>query len=181
MKKIMCLALAALMLLAGCAVAEQGALPGLNRFTAVTLDGGEFTEADLAEADLTVVNIWSTTCPPCIEEMPALGAFGKALPENVRLVAICLDAYLAQDEVKAFLEESGFEETTLIGGDGDLTTLVSQLMYTPTTLFLDSEGNPAAEPLIGSPADVEGTYLACVNAALAALGKPEIALAQGDA
>lgn len=176
------LALVVLTVLAGLALAEPGEmLPGLNRFTADTLDGGTFTEANLADVDLTVINIWSVTCPPCIQEMPELAAFGKALPENVRLIAVCLDAYLAEDEVRRFLQEVGFEGVTLTRGDGDFTSLMARLMYTPTTLFLDSGGNPAALPLIGSPEDVEETYLEAVNGALEALGKPAIALIKADA
>lgn len=176
------LALAALLVCAGwAAVAEPGdALPGLNHFTATTLSGENFTEADLAGADLTVVNIWSVTCGPCIQEMPELAAFGRALPENVRLIGVCYDAYLDEAGVKDFLAQQGFEGATLTGGDGDFTTLMSQVLYTPTTLFLDAEGNPAALPLIGSPENVAETYLALVNDALTALGKPVIALEAED-
>ena len=176
MKRILCLVLA-LLALAGFALAEPGEmLPGLNRFTADTLDGGVFTEANLADVDLTVVNIWSVTCPPCVQEMPELAALAKALPKNVRLIAVCMDAYLAEEELKQFLDEIGFEAVTLVQGDGDLTALLARVRYTPTTLFLDSEGNPALLPMIGSPEDVEATYLQQINAALAALGKDEITL-----
>ena len=104
-------ALAALLVRARwAAVAEPGdALPGLNHFTATTLDGESYTEADLAGADLTVVNIWSVTCGPCIQEMPELAAFGQALPENVQLIGVCYDAYLDEDGVKDFLAQLGFE------------------------------------------------------------------------
>ena len=185
MKKLLICAAAALAALLVCAgwaaVAEPGdALPGLNHFTAATLWGEPFTEADLAGADLTVVNIWSVTCGPCIEEMPELAAFGRALPENVRLIGICYDAYLDEDGVKDFLEQLGFEGATLTSGDGDFTALMNEVLYTPTTLFLDAEGNPAALPLIGSPENVEETYLALVNEALTALGKPVIALEAED-
>ncbi len=57
---------------------------------------------------------------------------------------------------------------------------MNEVLYTPTTLFLDAEGNPAALPLIGSPENVEETYLALVNEALTALGKPVIALEAED-
>ena len=96
-------------------------------------------------------------------------------------VLACVDAYLAEDEVRRFLQEVGFEGVTLTRGDGDFTSLMARLMYTPTTLFLDSGGNPAALPLIGSPEDVEETYLEAVNGALEALGKPAIALIKADA
>ena len=48
----------------------ENALPDLHAFTAQTLDGGTFSEKDLTGKDLTVINIWQTTCAPCIEELP---------------------------------------------------------------------------------------------------------------
>ncbi len=51
-----------------------------NSFTAVTLDGGEYTADDFSEADVTVINIWSTTCGPCIREMPEIAEYEKTLP-----------------------------------------------------------------------------------------------------
>ena len=69
----------------------ENALPDLNAFTAQTLDGGTFSEKDLAAKDLTVINIWQTTCPPCIEEMPELASLAASLPDNVSLITWCLD------------------------------------------------------------------------------------------
>ena len=69
--------------IAGAAVTP---LPAVTTFTAQTMDGGTFTSEDLAAADITVINIWQTTCPPCISEMPELARLEKALPDNVRFV-----------------------------------------------------------------------------------------------
>lgn len=180
MRKMMICALAAALALAlgggALAVGSLGGLPGLADFTATTLYGEAYGPEMLAEADLTVVNIWSVTCPPCIQEMPELAAFARRLPENVRLIAICPDAMMIEDEVKQFLEEIGFESPTLVDGDGDFIALMDALMYTPSTLFLDSAGEPVIAPLIGSPPDVQEEYLKKVNSAMMAQGKPVIEL-----
>jgi len=48
-------------------------------------------------------------------------------------------------------------------------------MYTPTTIFLDSEGNMACEEIIGA-GDVLGEYTERINSVLRAKGKDEIKL-----
>lgn len=143
----------------------------LNDFTATTLDGGSFTAADWADADVTAVNIWSTTCGPCIREMPELAEYAASLPENLRVMTWCLDAeYVSEStDIGAFMAECGFTGITLVSGDGDMHTLYTQLLYTPTTVFVDSEGNMAAEPIIGAGSIAE-QYDARFASALESLG-----------
>ena len=152
-------------------------LPDMTAFNAQTLEGEPFTQDDLASRDLTVVNVWSVTCGPCIREMPALASFGKALPDNVQLIAICPDAGMDIDTVKDFLKKVGYEEKTLISGDGDLMDLLRAVMYTPTTFFLDSQGHQVGEVIIGSMPNLAEVYLEAINSALTQLGKPVIQLA----
>ena len=151
-------------------------LPDLNSFTAKTLDGDIFTNADFAEADVTVINIWSTTCGPCIREMPELAAFANSLPENVRVMTWCLDAEYSPDagKISGFLEDCDFRGVTLVSGDGDLQSLYGSLMYTPTTIFLDHSGNMLVEPIIGA-VDIQTEYKDRINNALDFLGKDHIA------
>ena len=147
-------------------------LPDLNSFTARTLDGGSFTAADLSGADLTVINIWSTTCGPCIREMPELAEFAAGLPDTVRVMTWCIDAEYSPDaaNIGQFLDDCGFHGITLTSGDGDMETFLEELQYTPTTVFLDSSGNLLSEPLIGA-GDIETQYTVQINAGLKKLGK----------
>ncbi|MBR4091324.1 MAG: TlpA family protein disulfide reductase, partial [Mogibacterium sp.] len=90
----------------------------LANFTASTLDGKEFTQDDLAKADLTIINVWSTTCEPCTDELPQLAEFEKTLPDNVKLITYCLDGLedLSEDDLKfvsSFLETADFDGITL--------------------------------------------------------------------
>ena len=154
------------------------ALGSLTSFSAGTLDGGTFTQEDIAAKDVTVLNFWALTCPPCIAEMPEIADFEKALPDNVAMLTVCLDGYGNEDSVKEVLENAGFEGVTLITGEGDLLDLANNLMYTPTTVVVDSEGNLMGDAIIGAQTDLSGTYLAAVNAALKETGKTEIRLAE---
>ena len=151
-------------------------LGSLKSFSAGTLDGGTFTQDDIAAKDVTAINFWSLTCGPCIIEMPDLAAFAAALPENVQLVTVCLDGLGNEETAKSILEESGFTGVTLISGDGDLAALCGNLMYTPTTIFADAGGSLIGDAVIGGQEDLSGTFLAAVNKVLVESGKAEISL-----
>ena len=152
------------------------ALGNLSSFTAGTLDGGTFTQDDIAAKDVTVLNFWALTCPPCIAEMPELASFAGALPDNVQVVTVCLDGSGNEETVSSILDEAGFSGVTLVAGDGDLAALAGNLMYTPTTLVADSAGTLMGDPIIGGQKDLPGTFLAAVNDALQAGGKAEVSL-----
>ena len=147
----------------------------LASFTAGTLDGGTFTQDDIMAQDVTVINFWALSCGPCIVEMPDLAEFAGALPDNVQLVTVCLDGNGNEDTAREVLEKAGFEGVTLISGSGDLLDLSRNLMYTPTTVFVDGEGM-VADAVIGGQEDLSGTFLAAVNAVLEGSGKAEISL-----
>lgn len=157
---------------------EQDAGTGLGTlasFTAGTLDGGTFTQDDIMAKDVTVINFWALSCGPCIVEMPDLAEFAGALPDNVQLVTVCLDGNGNEDTAREVLEKAGFDGVTLISGSGDLLDLSRNLMYTPTTVFVDGEG-VVADAVIGGQEDLSGTFLAAVNAVLEGSGKAEISL-----
>ena len=153
------------------------ALGSLASFTAADLDGEPFTQDDIAAKDVTVLNFWSTTCVPCLVEMPDLAAFAKALPETVQVVTVCLDGWGNEEAVRDFLAEAGFEGTTLVAGDGDFLDLCGNLLYTPTTVFADSQGQLVGDALIGRQAELSDVYLDAVNQVLEAGGKDAITLA----
>ncbi len=148
--------------------------PDLKSFSADTFDGKTFSQKDLAKYDLTAINIWATTCPPCIDEMPKLAALAAKLPDNVNFITWCLDGDAQRETADDILKKSGFENTSLTTGSGDLDKLYEELMYTPTTVFVDSEGHMVGEALIGSPKDTETVYKEYINKALTELGKDPV-------
>lgn len=146
----------------------------LKSFEANCLDGSTFTQDDLAEKDVTVINFWALTCGPCIREMPEIAEFEKSLPDNVQLITVCLDGADAEDIVKDVLEEAGYEGITLLDGDGDFAMTCRAIMYTPTTVLVDSEGTMLGDAIIGGRDNLAEVYLEAVNSALKGMGKEEI-------
>ena len=146
--RLLPLLLAIALLAAGCSAGEAA-----QAFTAQTLDGGSFTEKDIAAKDLTAINFWGTFCSPCIAEMPDLAAFEKAL-----------------------LELAGYEGITLVSGDESFQSLLTDIQAIPTTIFLDSSGKQVGKAVIGGQADLSGVFLDAMNKALQEGGKKEISL-----
>ena len=58
----------------------------LHSFEATTVTGDHFSPEDFAEADVTAINIWSTTCGPCVRERPELEEYAGTLQENIRII-----------------------------------------------------------------------------------------------
>lgn len=153
-------------------IAGQTAI--LQEFEAETLDGGVFTQENLAEKDVTVLNFWTTWCGPCIAEMPDIAAFEKSLPDNIGLVTVCLDGSTDAETAKQILSEAGYEGVTLLTGNGDFKKCSDAIQYTPTTIVVDKDGNMTCEAIIGGQADLEKTLTDAVNAALKSMGKAEM-------
>lgn len=150
----------------------------LKEFEAEMLDGSIFTQDDLAEKDVTVLNFWALTCGPCIAEMPDLAAFEKGMPDNVQVLTVCLDGSRNMERTKEILGEAGFEGMTLLGGNGDFWEILCGIQYTPTTLIVDKDGNIVGDPIIGGQKDLEKVFTGAVNQALKKMGKAEIAYAE---
>lgn len=146
----------------------------LQSFTANTLDGEAYTQDNFANADVTIINFWATFCGPCLAEMPDIAALEKSLPDNVHLITVCLDGVGNTDGVKSILDEAGYEGTTLLDGDGDFASVCGEILYIPTTILVDQNGNMLGDAIVGGQQDLEGTYKAAVNDALLAMGKAEI-------
>lgn len=122
-------------------------------FTTEDLDGNKVTESILKDKDVTMINIWGTFCPPCIEEMPELAKLSASLPENAQIIGILCDVSLndksALQDAKSIVSKAGTNYPCLLLNDS-LTDYLSQFMYVPTTLFVDSEGNQIGEPVVGA-------------------------------
>ena len=122
-------------------------------FNTTDLNGNHVTSELFAKNKLTMINIWGTFCPPCIEEMPELAKLSASLPENAQIIGILCDVSLndksALQDAKSIVSKAGTNYPCLLLNDS-LTDYLSQFMYVPTTIFVDSEGNQIGEPVVGA-------------------------------
>lgn len=143
----------------------------LKKFETTTLDGEKFTQDNLKDYDLTVVNVWSTGCGYCIDEMPALEKLKGQLPSNVQIITICLDGEASPDTAKNILAKQGLTAKILVPSDSLNEGLLQYVSGTPTTVFFDKNGKQVGEPKVGafSTRDTDAVaelYLKEVNARL---------------
>ncbi len=145
-------------------------LSDLRDFTALSSDDEKITQGYFADYDVTIINIWATFCPPCLEEMPELAELDSSRPDNIGMMLICADGLAEPDYMQEILESVGFKGINLVSGDGDYEKLLESVQFVPTTVFVDSEGNLVGEPVIGKADDPRKTYFEQINAYLKKMG-----------
>lgn len=148
----------------------------LGTFEAETLDGGTFTQDDLARTDVTMFDFWSTGCSPCVNEMSSLAALSERLPDNVRIVTVCLDGAYNAERAASIMENAGFDGVTLVGGTGGILDLMYAVQYTPTKVFATGDGVLMGDAIVGGQKNFEDLFLSSVNAILEQEGKEGITL-----
>lgn len=127
-------------------------------FSTKDLSGNVVNQEIFAKKKLTVINVWGTFCPPCIGEMPELGAWAREMPEDVQIIGIVCDVAGAGDTEHLNLARKITGEAKVefinIYPDETLMQILSGVEAVPTTFFVDSKGKVVGEPIIG--ADVAG-------------------------
>lgn len=168
MRKRFCLLLALLLIFCASALAEEG----LTALSTTDMEGHAVTQDIFANYDLTLVNIWATWCPYCIQEMPSFSKLTGILPENVNFITICTDAAEQKSLAEDILRESNANFQTLMASPELYDLIAAQVTAFPTTLFLDSAGRPAASPLVGAVPSDDPSEIYCA-AAMGVLGMME--------
>lgn len=125
-------------------------------FTLPTLDGGEVTLSDL-RGQVVVINLWTSWCPPCREEMPAIEqVYGQYREQG--LVVLGLNSTFQDDEetAAAFVRELGLTFPIVLDRTGAVSRRY-QLQALPTTYFVDRQGVIRSVVLGGpmTPATIE--------------------------
>ncbi|MBQ7446432.1 MAG: TlpA family protein disulfide reductase [Eubacterium sp.] len=137
--------------------ANTGTISKMPEFTTIDLDQNKVDDSIFAQADITVVNVWGTFCPPCIAELPELAEWSEELPDNVQIIGLLADVRTPEaPEYETALElvEQNHVTYTNILVTSQFDEMFRQLVGVPTTFFVDSQGNILREAIIG--ADVEG-------------------------
>jgi rhodanese-related sulfurtransferase/thiol-disulfide isomerase/thioredoxin len=130
----------------------------LSAFDSTDITGNPVDETILSGKKLTMVNVWATFCGPCIDEMPDLGALNTEYADaGFQIVGIVVDVTgndgaIAQDMVDLageIADMTGAGYTHLLPSE-DLSGLLNQAMYVPTTIFVDANGRQVGELYVGS-------------------------------
>lgn len=132
----------------------------LGNFSAKDFEGNTVTKDIFADYDLTMVNLWTTTCSYCIEEMPVLNELRKEFQDNgvrFNIISVCMDVGNTEEindtglkKAKEIVEKAGAEYPALIPDSVLLEGRLKGIQAFPESFFVDRDGNVVSEPYVGA-------------------------------
>lgn len=111
-------------------------------FELPALGGGKVRLSDY-RGKTVIVNFWTKTCQPCLEEMPSLANLAKALRANPDVVLLTVSTDESFDDVKATMQSVlGYEPPfpILLDPDADVVSGKYGTKLFPETWFIDRDG-----------------------------------------
>ncbi len=136
----------------------ESSAENIGNFKTVDLNDDEVTPDIFKENDLTLVNLFSTMCNPCMAELPDLAALSEELKDKkVGIVCIDMDVDMegnpdevSREEVKTLLKDAGSEMTVIFPDDVLIDNVVMKTDAIPYSFFVDKDGNIVGEDYTGS-------------------------------
>lgn len=106
-------------------------------FTVTTLDGAEIELAKL-KGKVVVLNFWSTTCKPCIEEMPALNELVRSYKDtDVMFLSLAPEN---AETLKKFFVKFPFDYTPAADAEKVKSEIFKLQTIVPYSIIIDKEG-----------------------------------------
>lgn len=99
-----------------------------------TIEGKVFNQESLNNKP-TLVNLWFTSCAPCIEEMPYLNELKNKYQNQVNFVSVTFNN---KNEVESFLQKKEFNFLHIIDGKKFLDE--KNVQQYPLNIFIDKKG-----------------------------------------
>lgn len=100
-------------------------------------ENGKNFPVDYMKGKITMVNLWSVTCEPCIEEMPFLNQLKEKLEDKINFVGITNND---KEKVDKFLLKHTFNFTQITGADYKMFNKNNFTRF-PFNFLLDENGN----------------------------------------
>ena len=131
----------------------------VGKFETTGVDGKTYTQDIFSKYDLTMVNVFTTWCSPCINEIPELEKLYQEMKEKgVGVVGMVIDSVgedgtTDEDTVKKaqiLKEKTGVTYPLLIPDAGNMNGRISGLSSFPESFFVDKDGNIVGDPIMGS-------------------------------
>ena len=124
------------------------------QFETVDLEGNPVKSEDLfSKNKFTMINVWGTWCPNCLNEMKELGDIHRELQEKgcgvLGLEYEGQPIEAVKEKALSILSENGCEYPNVVIPSGN-TLLDSMITGYPTTIFVDSEGKILTFPIAGA-------------------------------
>ena len=138
---------------------DPEAIASVGKFESTGIDGDTYTEKVFSDYDLTLVNIFTTWCSPCVNEIPELEKLYEEMKDKgVGVVGVVLDAAdedgnQDEDTVKKaeILREKTKASYPFLTPDSTMMNgRLKGISAFPETFFVDKNGNIVGETYTGS-------------------------------
>lgn len=106
-------------------------------FSISTIDGRSIRLSEL-RGQVVFLNFWTSWCPPCKEEMPAIQQLHNLSPK-IAILAVNLTDQDNITDVEDFLQEHQITFDVLLDEDGKVSKIY-QIQALPTSFFIDRQG-----------------------------------------
>lgn len=137
----------------------QSKQESVGAFETKDVEGNAYTEKIFEDAELTMVNVFTTWCTPCVEELPELQKLSEEMADKgVKVVGIVMDTVdedgsiyeEALEKAKMLKDSANITYPLLIPDSGYLNGRIEQLDSFPETFFVDKNGTIVGETYVGS-------------------------------
>ncbi|WDV46717.1 TlpA disulfide reductase family protein [Clostridiaceae bacterium M8S5] len=122
-------------------------------FKTTDLDGKEITNEIFKDSKITMINVWGTFCPPCIEEMPDLQKlYDYSQKKDINIIGIVADVKKDEntDKAKEIVKEAGVKYTNILVEEVLMNKVLKDFQYVPTSIFVDAKGKVLDTFKVGS-------------------------------
>ena len=124
-------------------------------FSGKDLDGNDVDNSIFSQNAVTLVNLWFSTCKPCVEELSNLNQLNEDLKaKGGAVIGINTDTLDGNEdaiaEAQSILSEKGASyQNIYFPWESDAGNMLSQIFSFPTTLLVDRNGNIIGDPIVG--------------------------------
>lgn len=154
-----------LLILTACTTSKTGqqqsgdGVSSVGDFITQDINGETITQDIFKEHDLTMVNIFTTWCSPCVAELPELEKLSQQVGDrNVAVVGIVMDVLDENGETmdenleqaQLLVQKTGVTYPIILPDSTYLNGRLSSIEAFPETFFVDKNGNIVGETYSGS-------------------------------
>lgn len=131
----------------------------LGEFSTQDINGKTYTQDIFKEYDLTLVNIFTTWCTPCVEEMPELEKLYQQVKDRgVNVIGVVLEVTDENEEIDPqclkqvveLVQKTKVTYPVLLPDSTFFNGRLYGISAFPETFFVDKNGNTVGETYSGS-------------------------------
>lgn len=131
----------------------------MGDFTTQDIYGTDYTQDIFQDYDLTLVNLFTTWCSPCVAEMPELEELYQQMKDqDMGVVGVVLDVLNEKGEApqedleraQLLAERTGVTYPILLPDSTYFNGRLTGIQAFPETFFVDRDGNIVGETYVGS-------------------------------